>query len=149
MQKRCTKCGGVFALTLFYTHPDGGFRSQCKECFKSGAIARSKNRDRSEAQLQARSEYERERRQRPERLLASRRYKAIQRQRHPERERAHIAIRNAIRYGRMLRQPCRICGAKAEGHHADYSKPLEVDWLCFKHHREIGHGQKVVAGSHV
>jgi hypothetical protein len=33
-------------------------------------------------------------------------------------------------------QLCEICGKKAEAHHDDYGKPLEVRWLCFKHHRE-------------
>jgi hypothetical protein len=34
------------------------------------------------------------------------------------------------------RQPCEICGEKAEAHHDNYDKPLEVRWLCFFHHRE-------------
>jgi hypothetical protein len=36
-----------------------------------------------------------------------------------------------LKRGKIQRQPCRICGAaKAEMHHDDYSKPLEIDWLC-------------------
>jgi hypothetical protein len=31
-------------------------------------------------------------------------------------------------------QPCKVCGDKAQAHHHDYSKPLEVEWLCQKHH---------------
>lgn len=39
-----------------------------------------------------------------------------------------------VRCGKIERQPC-ACGAeKAQAHHADYSKPLEVTWLCSKCH---------------
>lgn len=42
-----------------------------------------------------------------------------------------------IRRGLLLKQPCEICGdAEVESHHDDYSKPYDVRWLCFKHHRE-------------
>jgi hypothetical protein len=37
----------------------------------------------------------------------------------------------ALRRGKIQRQPCRDCGAtKAEKHHPDYSKPLDIIWLC-------------------
>jgi hypothetical protein len=41
----------------------------------------------------------------------------------------------------------RVLGSdpKAQAHHADYSQPWAVRWLCFKHHRELGHGQIVGA----
>lgn len=49
-------------------------------------------------------------------------------------------VNNAIRSGRLVKQPCIICGSLlSEAHHADYSKPLEVEWLCRKHHREKYH----------
>lgn len=36
-----------------------------------------------------------------------------------------------IRRGKIVRMPCHVCGSpKAEGHHHDYSKPLDVVWLC-------------------
>lgn len=51
--------------------------------------------------------------------------------------RAHKAISRAIRLGHLQRKPCDVCGqAPAEGHHDDYSKPLEVVWLCRSHHRQ-------------
>lgn len=42
-----------------------------------------------------------------------------------------------LRAGKLIEEPCRICGnIKAEAHHEDYSKPLDVVWLCNKHHKE-------------
>lgn len=49
---------------------------------------------------------------------------------------AQFTARGAIRAGRLIRQPCEICGrTPADGHHDDYAKPLEVRWLCAIHHR--------------
>lgn len=41
-----------------------------------------------------------------------------------------------IRRGKITKQPCEKCGKKAEMHHEDYDKPLEVVWLCREHHLE-------------
>lgn len=52
---------------------------------------------------------------------------------------AQIATRKAIKEGRLIRQPCEQCGAttgRIEAHHEDYSKPLDVMWLCHKHHAQ-------------
>jgi len=50
---------------------------------------------------------------------------------------AHWTIENHLRNGRLKRMPCVICNnVKAQAHHEDYSKPLEVVWLCSKHHGE-------------
>ena len=46
-----------------------------------------------------------------------------------------IAARGSVRYY-LEPKPCKICGDKAEAHHEDYDKPLEVQWLCKVHHRE-------------
>jgi hypothetical protein len=43
----------------------------------------------------------------------------------------------AIRAGILLRKPCEVCGKeKVDAHHDDYMKPLDVRWLCRKHHNE-------------
>ena len=38
----------------------------------------------------------------------------------------------------MRRHPCWVCGAeKVVAHHADYSRPLDVVFLCLSHHRQL------------
>lgn len=45
---------------------------------------------------------------------------------------------NGIRDGKLERLSCRVCKSnKAEAHHKDYDKPLEVIWLCKEHHSQV------------
>jgi hypothetical protein len=54
-----------------------------------------------------------------------------------EHHKARRKVRHEIEMGRMSRQPCEVCGAKkVHAHHDDYSRPLDVRWLCPEHHRE-------------
>lgn len=42
----------------------------------------------------------------------------------------------SVRAGTLAPQPCEACGAaKAQAHHDDYQKPLDVRWLCQPCHR--------------
>lgn len=51
---------------------------------------------------------------------------------------ANKHFRQALQRGAIAKQPCFICGAgKVEGHHFDYSTPLEVTWLCPAHHDQL------------
>lgn len=64
-------------------------------------------------------------------------YKKIQMIRYPERILARRKVHNAVKSGKLTRLPCETCKKKPSfAHHEDYSKPLEVKWLCRKHHRE-------------
>lgn len=40
------------------------------------------------------------------------------------------------RRGKLTAQPCEVpdCERKSEKHHDDYDKPMQVRWLCRKHH---------------
>lgn len=52
-----------------------------------------------------------------------------------EKLRARAQCAYAIRSGKLIRQPCAACGnPKSEAHHDDYSKPLNVEWLCRQCH---------------
>ncbi len=59
--------------------------------------------------------------------------------RNPEKHKARYLVGNALRGGKLKRQPCSVCGTEdcLEAHHEDYTKPLVVSWLCRKHHREL------------
>jgi len=71
--------------------------------------------------------------------------KKLDRQRHYKHHRAREKVYAAIRSGRLERRPCEVCGdIKSESHHEDYDKPLEVNWLCRKHHIEL-HKRKKIA----
>lgn len=41
------------------------------------------------------------------------------------------------RRGKIREQPCGVCGGKAQMHHPDYDRPLDVVWLCRVHHLEL------------
>jgi hypothetical protein len=63
-------------------------------------------------------------------------------ERHPEQAKAHTAVRNAVYQGRLQKPTaCERCHqptlkARLQGHHHDYAKPLEVEWLCHACHQQ-------------
>lgn len=58
--------------------------------------------------------------------------------------RAHAAVRRAIRRGDLVKQPCMTCGNQQSfAHHAngyEGAAQLDVRWLCMPHHMEA-HGR--------
>lgn len=55
----------------------------------------------------------------------------------PHKQAAHRAVSVALNNGSLVKLPCEVCGNKnSEAHHDDYTKPLEVNWLCKAHHAE-------------
>ena len=72
------------------------------------------------------------------------RYKQIQKQRYPDRIKAREAAAWAVRSGNIPRRACEICrDQNVQLHHDDYSRPLEIRFLCSRHHREIRNGRGV------
>ena len=56
----------------------------------------------------------------------------------PEKFLAKSHVQYAVRTGKLIREACEICGKKkTDAHHPDYTKPLDVIWLCRKHHVEL------------
>ena len=63
-------------------------------------------------------------------------YRLRQKERFPERVEARDIVTRAIRSGKIKKEPCSVCGVQySQAHHEDYSKPLEIIWLCPEHHR--------------
>ena len=61
------------------------------------------------------------------------------RKRHPEEQKARWTLTNALRSGKLVKaDACSKCGKDGliDGHHPDYSKPLEVLWLCRRCHTD-------------
>lgn len=138
MKKTCFKCGELKELSEFYDHSQmsDGHLGKCKECARKDV---HENRVTKRKQY---SEYERLRRKRPEGYLAAKQRE--HRAANPDKYKARMVVSNAIRDGRLTREPCMYCGnPKSQAHHEDYSNPLEVTWVCFKCHRERIHNQTV------
>lgn len=135
--KRCFRCGENKQLVAFYRHPAmlDGHLNKCMECTKSDVAARA------QAKAQQVRDYDKARSQGPHRKAWALQQQRKMRARYPEKDRARQILHYHLRSGKLTRKPCEVCGtAKAEAHHKDYSKPLDVEWLCFRHHREA-HGR--------
>ena len=107
-----------------------GAVGECKDCTKD----RVRQRARTNPAVQ---EYDRKRARLPHRRELMARVNRRWNERNPEAYRAHYLVTNAVRDGRLDKEPCLFCGRDdVHAHHKDYSKPLEVIWLCPKcHHR--------------
>lgn len=58
----------------------------------------------------------------------------------PEKRKAVSVAAYAVKCGHLIRpENCTQCGntGRIEGHHEDYSKPLEVIWLCTSCHSDL------------
>jgi len=139
--KPCIRCKESKAINEFYKHPQmgDGHLNKCIPCCVADA---RKHREENHAKVCA---YDRKRFKSPERKKKILLYAKKRREKFPEKCRARGMVLDAIKSGKLIRKPCEVCGTteRVQAHHDDYTKPLEVRWMCFKHHREIGHGHKV------
>jgi hypothetical protein len=131
LTKTCSRCGVTKPVTEFYAHPKtaDGLLGKCKPCHRADVIA---NRN---ANLERYRAYDRQRgaRMRPGYLREHRRT-------HPERTAAHNAVARALQAGILVKpEACWYCGSQRHvvAHHADYSLPLAVSWLCQACHRGV------------
>lgn len=130
--KKCFKCHCEKPFEAFYKHAamGDGRLGKCKDCTKADVKQhRQENLERVRA-------YDRMRASMPHRVAKAKQVFANWKLAHPERRAAQVALGNAVRAGKVAKQPCWVCGLKAVAHHPDYSRPLDVVWLCQPHHQQ-------------
>ena len=146
LMKTCARCEQEKRLSEFYREPRNtdGHMGTCKPC----VLARTKqwqqmnpvkrlmnerrwkteNPDRHRALTRA---YQQRNKARLRTRLQDHRLK------YPQKYHAHKIVQYAIKTGQLERPlTCSQCHrtAKIQAHHQDYSKPLEVIWLCRRCH---------------
>ena len=126
VRKRCTRCGRLLGLSEFSPCGHGRFGRYCR-CKRCQALLARIRRARGDGSRAAQARWRAA--HGGAAAAAARRWK----ERHPERERAHYAVRAAV-LGGLLERPdrCEGCGrvGRVVAHHADYGRPLDVEWLC-------------------
>lgn len=139
--KTCKQCQLSLSDNEFYVGA-----AKCKTCTKAAVKARydrlmatdpvwaAKEMDRQMLKERKRRELGKVRR---ETLEESRVRLVRYRGTNSVRANAHHITSAAIRDGKIKKKPCEVCGSlDVQAHHDDYSKPLEVRWLCVPHHNE-------------
>ena len=132
--KTCSCCKKQFTLEFFQKRAASkdGFTASCKYCLRIRDAAKHKKfRDKRIQQMKeyAKTDFSK---------LSSKLSKLKWKEKNKEKRKSHIIVGNAIRDKKLLKEPCKVCGSteRVHAHHDDYSKPLDVRWLCAAHHRQ-------------
>jgi len=136
--KTCFKCNTVKPLNEFYKHSRmaDGHLNKCQECTK-------KDNDEYLKRKMLDPHWQIKERERQRNKQANRVKKGLVKT--YKREKVSWALRkekygeyhNAIRNGKIKQEHCAVCGKeKTQGHHEDYTKLLDVVWLCARHHQD-------------
>lgn len=140
----CKKCQSLKSSSEFYSSN----RTSCKECVKAqvrsnreGNISYYRSYDRMRyREDDKRKEGVRKGSNSPASIAAKERYKERTRELSPEKNKARNAVANGLRDGKLKRgETCFFCSEteKLQAHHSDYSRPLDVYWLCPRCHGKL------------
>ena len=164
LQKMCSKCKELKDLSGFYKNykSKDGLSYQCKACqkvyhqsqhIKDQKKAYAASDIGREAVKRAATKYKtsekgkksnREWKKTDAGKACVNKSSARYREKHKEKLKSHWALKSAIKKGDVIRPDlCSLCGASGiiDGHHEDYSKPLDVIWVCRQCHADIHNGK--------
>ena len=146
MNKTCYRCNTEKDISDFYKHSQmaDGYLNKCKKCCKKES---TKNRvenidyyteyDRKRFQEDPRVRERHERYRKSEKGILSinkSRQKWLDDELNAIRRKSHNILNSHIRNNKLIKpNVCQLCdeeSSRIEGHHYDYSKPLDVFWLC-------------------
>lgn len=123
MAKTCTMCHETKELTEFVKRRSGtqGVTPYCKKCYLANYAP------------------DKEYRRAYHKTENGKRLKREYNQRYAWKNKARKLANKAISDGLLVKGPCAFCGSDSniEAHHPDYSKPLDVEWLCHRHHTDL------------
>ena len=135
--KKCSQCGETKTLDSFFNEPrnrQDGRHAECKECTKA-AKKRWAERNKQYTLEYARYRYYNNCEDLKRKAREWKKEVGWRAKKEPQKIAARKAVQYAVKVGNIVRLPCCVCGCEpAEAHHPDYSKKLEVAWLCKRHH---------------
>jgi len=145
--KSCTRCKEIKPFTSFHRSKKikDGHVSHCKECV-SASHKQYYSKNKESVKKKRMLDYYGNRTEHSKRVRQWKRdntekvmgYDAAYKKRNPEKHQAHLDVRYAIARGDLIRMPCESCDDKdTHAHHDDYSKPLDVRWLCPQCHVNV------------
>ena len=135
MKKKCYLCGEIKDTTLFAkdSSKKSGYSSRCLICNR---VRNKKYRDEHKDYFKKyiRDYYAKN----PEKFATSKGRYNGKYKKDLVKNRARNKLEYAVNHGKILKQPCSVCGnVNSEAHHEDYLQPLKVVWLCKKHHGQL------------
>jgi hypothetical protein len=136
--KPCKKCDAIRNAEWNKAHPD----KRKQSCRKYSQSAKGKERYKKYTEENAerlRANWSRWYQRHKEDEINRQRFRRANERR---KYRARELVAYAVKTGKLIKLPCSVCGStKSEAHHPDYSKALDVVWLCSKHHAAIAKEQ--------
>tara|TARA_R110000868_G_scaffold398485_1_gene671673 strand:+ start:87 stop:560 length:474 start_codon:yes stop_codon:yes gene_type:complete len=146
--KICFKCGTQKERAEFYKHPmmGDGLLGKCKECTKKDTKERIARKSLEQPWVDQERERCRIKQEKAREngfgcktsIGASAKWSKLNR----NKKNAHLKVKRAIESGELVRKEnCEDCLVEQarHAHHEDYSKPLEVVFLCLKCHGKRHH----------
>jgi len=142
--RTCRKCGVIGTIPIFYKTRKVVVCRNCDNLRKREARKAdpSKGREANKRWRYANPKKFLAQRQRYRKKYAAKKAEQTKeyRKKYPEREYAYNVVEYALEKGRMQRpKECSMCQREAKlcAHHDDYSKPLDIKWVCGRCHKTL------------